>query len=64
MPQEALLNAAISYFNTLYLCPLVPRKHLLQTAFSDWLAFSVSVILGLSRSPQLGPPAGDAFVAE
>ena len=62
-PAASSLNTAASSFNTLYPCPaLVPRKHLFQTAVSDCLALSVSAILGLSGSPQLGHPAGDAFV--
>ena len=41
--------------------PLVPRKHLFSTEVPDWLALSASAILHLADSPQLGPPAGDAF---
>lgn len=43
--------------------PLVPRKHLFQTAIPHWLAFSASAILGLSGNLHLGPPTGVAFEA-
>jgi hypothetical protein len=39
---------------------LVPRKQFFSTTVPDWLALSVSAILGLSGSPQLGSPAGNA----
>jgi hypothetical protein len=56
---KLIWTAAASSFNTHN--PLAPRKHLFLTSVPDWLASSVPVILGLSGSPQLGPPAGDAF---
>jgi hypothetical protein len=58
-PLQAHLNTAASSFNSLHLHSIGSKK----TVFPDWLALSVSAILGLSGSPQLGPPAGDTFVA-
>ena len=40
-----------------------PKKASLLNSSSDWLALFAPAILGLSDSPQLGPPAGDASAA-
>jgi hypothetical protein len=62
MPQQAHLNAGASST----LAPLVPRK---QVSLLDSSSRSAGIVCTsnpwefLSGSPQLGPPAGDAFVA-
>jgi hypothetical protein len=42
---------------------LVPSKHLFHAEVPDWLALSVSAILGLSESLSFDPPVGVAFAA-
>ena len=64
MIQQAHVNAAGSCLNILHLPHWFPASisSKLQLLI-HWLALSVSAILGLSGSPQLGPPAENGFAA-
>ena len=64
MVQQTHLNAAASCFTTLHSPHWFPASISSKLEFLiDRLALSVSAILGLSGSPQLGPPIGYGFAA-